>query len=105
MDQRIGRQGGWVGMLGMLIALAIVAWLYGDVLKAYLLPPSPPTAATNTGTPGAAARAVGGIGPAEIDVTPAEAPPQTAIGRARGVEDMAKRGAEQQAKQIDDAMR
>ena len=70
MDQRIGRQGGWVGLLGILIALAIVAWLYGDVLKAYLLPPSPPpTAATKTGTPGAAARAVGGIGPAEIDVS------------------------------------
>jgi len=70
MDQRIGRQGGWVGLLGILIALAIVAWLYGDVLRPYLLPPlPPPTAATKTRTPGAAARAVGGIGPAEIDVS------------------------------------
>ena len=75
------------------------------MLKAYLLPPSPPTAAINTGTPGAAARAAGGIGPADIDATSTEAPPQTAIGRARGVEGMVKRGAEQQAKQIDDAIR
>ena len=105
MDQRIGRQGGWVGLLGMLIALAIVAWLYGDVLKAYLLPPSPPTAATETGTPGAAARAVGGIGPANIDVSSETPAPQTAIDRARSVEDTAKRGAEQQVKQIDGATR
>ena len=69
MDQRIGRQGGWVGLIGMLLALAIVAWLYGDALKPYLLPPSPPTAAINTGTPGAAARAAGGIAPVDIDVS------------------------------------
>jgi hypothetical protein len=89
----------------MLIALAIVAWLYGDALKAYLSPPSPPTAATKTGTPGAAARAAGGIGPADIDVSSETPAPRTAIDRARGVEDTAKRGAERQAKQIDGATR
>jgi hypothetical protein len=105
MDQHIGRQGGWVGLIVMLVALAIVAWLYGDALKAYLLPPSPPPAATKTGTPGAAARAAGGIGPADIDVSSPTVAPQTSIDRARGVEDMAKRGAEQQAGQIDGATR
>ena len=92
MDQRIGRQGGW-GMIVILVALAIVAWLYKDALKAYLLPLSPtPTAAVNTGTPGAAARAAGasGIGPAEIDVSSPEVAPPTAIGRARSVEDTGK---------------
>jgi len=105
MDQRIGRQGGWISMIGLLLALAIVAWLYRDVLEAYLLPPSPPPAATETGTPGAAARAVGGIGPADIDVSSPTVAPQTAIDRARGVEDMVKRGAEQQGKRIGSAMR
>lgn len=102
MDQRIGRQGGW-GMVVLLVALAIVAWLYKDALRAYLLPLSPPTAAVNTGTPGAAARAAGasGIGPAEIEVSSAEVAPSTAIGRARGVEGMVKQGAEQRANRID----
>jgi hypothetical protein len=105
MDQRIGRQGGWVGLIGILLALVIVAWLYADALKAYLLPPSPPTATTKTGTPGAAAPAVGGIGPVDIDASSATPPPQTAIDRARGVEDMVKQGAEHQVKQIDSATR
>ena len=83
----IGRQGGWVGLIGILVALAIVAWLYGDTLKTYLMPPAPPPAATKTGSPGAAARAVGGIGPVEIDVSSGTGAPQTAIERARGVQD------------------
>jgi hypothetical protein len=105
MDPRIGRQGGWLGLIGMLLALAIVAWLARDALKAYLPLPLPPTATTQTGTPGAAARAAGGIGPVDIDVSSPTVAPQTALDRARGVEDMAKQGAEQQAKQIDNATR
>jgi hypothetical protein len=105
VDQRIGRQGGWLGLIGMFLALAIVAWLVRDALRAYLSLPSPPTVTTETGTPGAAARAAGGIGPADIDVSSPTVAPQTAIDRARGVEDMAKRGAEQQANQIDGAVR
>ena len=105
MDQRIGRQGGWVGLIGMLLALAIVAWLYGDALKAYLLPPSPPPASIKTGTPGAAARAVGGIGPVDVDVSSSTGSPQTAIDRARGVEDTVKRQAEQRANQGDGGSR
>jgi hypothetical protein len=104
MDERIGRQGGW-GLIVVLVALAIVAWLYRDAVKAYLSPLSPPRAAINTGTPGAAARAAGGIGPADIDVSSPEAAPQGALGRARGVENMVKQGAEQQSKQIDAIVR
>ena len=105
MDQRIGRQGGWIGLIGMLLALAIVAWLYGDALKAYLMPPSPAPAAIKTGTPGPAARAVGGIGPVDIDVSSSTAAPQTAIERARGVEDTVTRHAEQRANQGDGGSR
>ena len=35
MDRRIGRQGGWVGLIVILLALAIVAWLSKDALKQY----------------------------------------------------------------------
>ena len=104
MDQRIGKQGGW-GLIVVLVALAIVAWVYRDALKAYLSLPPPLAATINTGTPGAAARAVGGIGPAEVDASSATVAPQTAIGRARGVEDRVKQQAGQRAKQIDGATR
>ncbi len=104
MDQRIGRQGGW-GLIVVLLALAIVGWLYRDALKAYLSPLLPPKAAINTGTPGAAARAVGGIGPADIDVSSPQIAPRTALDRARGVENMVKQEAEQRAKQIDAGVR
>jgi hypothetical protein len=94
-----------MGLIGMLLALAIVAWLYGDALKAYLMPPSPPEATTKSGTPGAAARAVGGIGPVDIDVSSSTGAPQTAIERARGVEDTVRRQAEQRANQGDGVSR
>ena len=35
MHRRIGRQGGWVGLIVILLALAIVAWLSKDALKQY----------------------------------------------------------------------
>ena len=35
MRQRKGRQGGWVGLVVILLALAIVAWLSKDALKQY----------------------------------------------------------------------
>ena len=46
MVSRIGRQGGWVGLIVMLLALAIVAWLARDALKAYGLLPGPATVTT-----------------------------------------------------------
>ena len=35
MHRRIGRQGGWVGLIVILLALVIVAWLSKDALKKY----------------------------------------------------------------------
>ena len=51
MDQRIGRQGGWAGLLVILLALLIAAYLYKDSLKAYGLLSSPPVV-TRAATPG-----------------------------------------------------
>jgi hypothetical protein len=102
MDRRIGRQGGW-GLVVMLIALAIVAWLYRGALKAYLPLPSPPSESTRAGTPVSKELAVEEVGAATINSSsPA---PSQAIDRARSVEGTVMRGAEQRANQIDRAAR
>jgi hypothetical protein len=86
------RQGGWVGMIVLLLALAIVAWLAKDALMSYgLMSPATTTVTSKTGTPGERARA-----PAAVDATGATiesaAPVPTApMDRARGVEGTLKR--------------
>lgn len=49
MGARIGRQGGWVGLIVILLALAIVAWLAKDALKQYGLLSGAPKAEEPTG--------------------------------------------------------
>ena len=49
MHQRMGKQGGWVGLIVVLLALAIVAWLAKDALKQYGLLSGPGKAAEPTG--------------------------------------------------------
>jgi len=99
MVSRIGRQGGWVGLIVMLLALAIVAWLARDALKAYGLLPGPATVTTKAGSPGERARAPAAVD--AMDPTSATVAPQSAIDRARGVEDTIRQQAEQQAKQAE----
>jgi len=103
MDQRIGRQGGWVGLIVILLALAIVAWLARDALKGYGL--LPPATTTKAGTPGERARAAAVGGVEATDTSPVTAAPQTAIDRARGVEDTVKRAAEHRVNQGDGVSR
>jgi hypothetical protein len=100
MDRRIGKQGGWVGLIVILLALAIVAWLSKDALKQYGLLSGPPKAAESTGlqrspTPAAVSDYSGGASPSF----------QATVERARGVEDTVRRGAEVQSRQVDDATR
>ena len=104
MDQRIGRQDGW-GLIVMLVALAIVAWLYKDALKAYILLPSEPAVTTKAGSPLTRELEVGGLGAEAPDLSTSPAAPRTAIDRARGVEGTVMRGAEQRANQVDRASR
>jgi hypothetical protein len=100
MNQRMGKQGGWVGLIVVLLALAIVAWLSKDALKQYGLLSDPGKATEPTGlqrspTPAAVSDYSGGATPSF----------QAPIERARGVESTVLRGAETQSRQINDATR
>jgi hypothetical protein len=103
MNGRKGGQGGWF-LIVVLIALAIAAYLYKDALKAYLgqsLPPAP----TQAGTPGERLRSPGAIGAEAIDMSSAPSTSQAPMDRARGIEDMVKKQAEQRANQGDGTSR
>jgi hypothetical protein len=103
MDHRIGRQGGWVGMIVMLLALAIVAWLARDALRGYGLLPSSSTAA-KAGMTGERVRPAGALSGEAPDMS--SAPTQQApMERARGVEDMVKQQAEQRGNRGDSLTR
>jgi hypothetical protein len=97
------RQRGWAGLVAILIALAIVAWLSKDALKQYGLmsglgPPTKAMPATErVRGPGV------GVTEASPDVTTATPAPFGALERARGVEGMVKEQAAENARRIDDA--
>jgi len=94
------RERGWVGLVVVLVALVIVALLANNALKQYGLAPGK-TAATQAGTPGERARAAGAVGAEPLDVETAPQAPASALERARGVEDMVKRQAEERASRMD----
>ena len=52
MDATRGTQGGWVGMIVLLLALVIVAYLAKDALRKYGLMPTGGTTSTRPATPG-----------------------------------------------------
>ena len=81
------RQGGWVGLIVILLALAAVALLAQVALKQYGL--SGAAAPTKTGTPDGRARGAPGAAPA------------AALERARGVEELVKQHAEERAARDD----
>jgi len=90
-------QRGWVGLIGVLIALAIVAVLAQTVLKSYgLLPGS--VAAERAGP-----RAASAAGPAPADPTAATPAPTAPLDRARGVERTLQRDAQDLARRIDES--
>ena len=90
MEQRMGRQGGWVGMIVLLLALAIVAWVAKDALMKYGMVPSGDVATIKAGTPGERARAGAAVDASGTIIDSAPAAPTSAIDRARGVEGMLK---------------
>jgi hypothetical protein len=96
------RQRGWVGLVMILVALAIVAFLAKDALKGYGLA-SRTAAPTKAGTPAERARAPGAGGVDALDLGSAPAAPASAPERARAVEDMVKQQADERASRLDAA--
>jgi len=96
MNHRSDRQGGWVGMIALLLALAIVAYLAKDALVKYgMLGGVAPT--TRAATPAERARAEAAGGTPRVDPAGTAPSPASAIDRARGLEtfmkeESAKRG-------------
>ena len=90
------RQRGWIGLIAILIALAIVAVLAQTVLKTYGLLPGAETSAK------AGPRGPGVGAPAETDPTAATPAPSTPIDRARGLEQQLQRDTQDLGKRIDE---
>jgi len=98
------RQRGWAGLVMILVALVIVAYLAKDALKGYGLA-SRPAVATKAATPAERARVPGAGGVEALDLGSAPAAPASALERARGVEDMVKQQASARAGRMDGAVR
>ena len=98
------RQRGWVGLVVILLALVVVAILAKDALKQYGLVPGA-AVSTRAATPGERARAPAAAGVESADAGAAPASPAAALDRARGVEDMVKRQADERAARGDGTTR
>ena len=86
------REGGWVGMIVLLLALAIVAWLSKDALKQYaFMAPATTNVKTEAASPGERARAPGAVDASGATVESAAPTPTAPVDRARGVESTIKR--------------
>jgi hypothetical protein len=96
--QTIGRQRGWVGLIVILVALVIVAYLAKDALKSYGLLSGPTSEPARQGErtrlPAAAVDASGQTGSS----TPSF---QAPMERARGVEATVQRQADETRRQLD----
>ena len=86
------RQRGWLGLIGILLALVIVALVARTALKQYGLLDGP-----------GKTRPAAAPGASEVEQA-AAVTPRNALERARGVQDMVKQGAIEQQRNIDDAI-
>jgi len=92
------REWGGVGLVVILVALVVVALLASQALKQYGL--APQAAASKTTRPdGGRASAAAGIEAPMVDSAPPTA--GAALERARGVEEMVKRQADERAAEMD----
>jgi hypothetical protein len=91
-------QRGWIGLVVLLLALVIVAMLSMDALKQYgMLGGSPAVKRPTSGTASAPPEPAAGVANSASTPTPIE--------RARGVEAMLRKQADEAGKGIDDTTR
>ena len=108
MKRRTSRQRGWLGTVGVLIALLIIAWLLKDALRDYGLSAEAEKAAAKAAESGAPTGLQRSPTPAAVSAAPpgGSAPSfQAPIERARSVESTVNRAAEAQGRSIDNATR
>jgi hypothetical protein len=87
MDEiRIGKQGGWLGIVVLLLALVIGAYLARDALRKYGLLPDTEATTTRAGTPAERAQTPVGGATEHLDPTGATPAPTSPIDRARSIE-------------------
>jgi hypothetical protein len=97
MSRNLSRQLGWVGIVGVLIALAIVAVLAQTLLRSYGLLSGSDSASR------AGPRAASAVGAAPADPTVAPPTPAAPLDRARGVERTLQRDARDLERRIDES--
>jgi hypothetical protein len=101
MGRRRGRQGGFLGLVVILIALLIVAWLSMDALKQYGMlsgttAPAKAPAAERMRGPGE------GVTQAAPDATAVTPAPMDALSKARGLESAVREQAAETSRRIDE---
>ena len=97
-------QRGWVGLVVILLGLVIVAFLAKDALKQYgLVPGATMQTKAPAGTAAERARAPSAVSVEVPEVGAAAPTPAAVLERARAVEDMVKREADERAVQVDGA--
>jgi hypothetical protein len=102
MNRRKRRQGGFLGLVVILIALLIVAWLSMDALKEYGMlsgtsaPSKPAPASERLRGPGE------GVTQAAPDVTSVTPAPMDALDKARGLESAVREQAAETSRRIDE---
>ncbi len=94
------RQRGWLGLIGLLLALVIVAVLAQKVLKTYGLLPGAEPATKSAAERGP--RGPGEVTPAPMDTTGVTPAPRAAIERARGLENAVQQQANEINKRMDE---
>jgi hypothetical protein len=95
MNATRGRQGGWVGMIVLLLALVIVAYLAKDALRKYGLMPTGETAAIKAGTPGERSGSAAAGATERMDPTGSAPAPANAIDKARALEGTLNKAAQE----------
>jgi hypothetical protein len=98
----IDRQGGWIGLVVILLALVIVGWLAKDAFRQYISVPGA-AAPAKSADPGERARAPGAVAVDPAGATSAPAMPTAPMDRAREIGTAMKAQADERAARSQDA--